>query len=303
MSFNNKPITAKIKRTTQGGMVQQPILNMGGPVKMKASSPAKQKGRDRVAASNSKDTPKDTSSEQKRLKAEVKSMSDTLASYKAKGGKVDPRDAAYLEKSQNKLKSLQPKDTSESKGYVSIADMKSSLKPSKVSPPKNTGNAEVQGPKVEGAKVAHANFVYEKPSAKASYTKKGGKATGNIKDYKVGSQARQDEYTARGWKQDSTSTAVNPKAKAVSVTAPAGIKKVEIDTKLAQPPKPKKEVSVKIVRKTKSIDKKQGKADKAKAEGNFKKAARKEKAIDKKEARMAKRNGYQGQGSKAIQPK
>ena len=41
MSFNNKPITAKIKRTTKGGMVQQPILNMGGPVKMKASSPAK----------------------------------------------------------------------------------------------------------------------------------------------------------------------------------------------------------------------------------------------------------------------
>ena len=41
MSFNNKQITAKIKRTTKGGMVQQPILNMGGPVKMKASSPAK----------------------------------------------------------------------------------------------------------------------------------------------------------------------------------------------------------------------------------------------------------------------
>ena len=36
------PITAKIKRTTQGGMVTQPLLDMGGPVKMKASSPAKQ---------------------------------------------------------------------------------------------------------------------------------------------------------------------------------------------------------------------------------------------------------------------
>jgi hypothetical protein len=34
------PITAKIKRTTQGGVVQ-PLLNMGAPVKMKASSPAK----------------------------------------------------------------------------------------------------------------------------------------------------------------------------------------------------------------------------------------------------------------------
>ena len=34
------PITAKIKKTTQGGVVQ-PLLNMGAPVKMKATSPAK----------------------------------------------------------------------------------------------------------------------------------------------------------------------------------------------------------------------------------------------------------------------
>ena len=40
MSFKNTPITAKIKRTTQGG-ITQPLLNMGGPVKMKMSSPAK----------------------------------------------------------------------------------------------------------------------------------------------------------------------------------------------------------------------------------------------------------------------
>lgn len=35
------PITAKIKKTTQGGMVTQPLLNMGAPVKMKRPSPAK----------------------------------------------------------------------------------------------------------------------------------------------------------------------------------------------------------------------------------------------------------------------
>ena len=34
------PITAKIKRTTQGGVVQ-PLLNVGAPVKMKEASPAK----------------------------------------------------------------------------------------------------------------------------------------------------------------------------------------------------------------------------------------------------------------------
>lgn len=40
--MSNKPITARIKRTTKGGMVTQPLLNMGSPVKMKMSSPAKQ---------------------------------------------------------------------------------------------------------------------------------------------------------------------------------------------------------------------------------------------------------------------
>jgi hypothetical protein len=46
MAYKSKggctPITAKIQKTTKGGIVQ-PLLNMGAPVKMKASSPAKNK--------------------------------------------------------------------------------------------------------------------------------------------------------------------------------------------------------------------------------------------------------------------
>ena len=42
MSFKNTPITAKIKRTTKGG-ITQPLLNVGAPIKMKMSSPAKKK--------------------------------------------------------------------------------------------------------------------------------------------------------------------------------------------------------------------------------------------------------------------
>jgi hypothetical protein len=41
MSYNLTPITAKIKKTTKGG-ITQPLLNVGAPVKMKASTPAKQ---------------------------------------------------------------------------------------------------------------------------------------------------------------------------------------------------------------------------------------------------------------------
>jgi hypothetical protein len=45
MAYKQKgctPITAKLQKTTKGGMVQQPLLNMGAPVKMKMNSPAKQ---------------------------------------------------------------------------------------------------------------------------------------------------------------------------------------------------------------------------------------------------------------------
>ena len=41
MSYDNTPITAKIKKTTKGG-ITQPLLNVGAPVKMKAPSPNKQ---------------------------------------------------------------------------------------------------------------------------------------------------------------------------------------------------------------------------------------------------------------------
>ena len=37
---------------------------------------------------------------------------------------------------------------------------------------------------------------------KKPYVKEGGKLTGNIKDYKVGSDQRRDEYDARGWEHD-----------------------------------------------------------------------------------------------------
>ena len=38
------PITAKVQKGTKGGMIKQPLLNMGAPVKMKNISPAKQAG-------------------------------------------------------------------------------------------------------------------------------------------------------------------------------------------------------------------------------------------------------------------
>ena len=41
-------------------------------------------------------------------------------------------------------------------------------------------------------------------SGSGSYVKPGGKATGSMKDYAIGSDARKKEYDARGWKDDET---------------------------------------------------------------------------------------------------
>ena len=44
----------------------------------------------------------------------------------------------------------------------------------------------------------------KKPAAPKPYVKKGGKATGKMKDYAIGSEARRKEYDARGWAYDDT---------------------------------------------------------------------------------------------------
>lgn len=44
----------------------------------------------------------------------------------------------------------------------------------------------------------------KKPTTPKPYVKKGGKATGSIKNYAIGSDARRKEYDARGWAYDDT---------------------------------------------------------------------------------------------------
>ena len=45
---------------------------------------------------------------------------------------------------------------------------------------------------------------------KKPYVKPGGKATGSMKDYAIGSKERYAEYEARGWKQDETTKGGEP---------------------------------------------------------------------------------------------
>tara|TARA_R110000744_G_scaffold29603_6_gene70539 strand:- start:487 stop:1050 length:564 start_codon:yes stop_codon:yes gene_type:complete len=78
--------------------------------------------------------------------------------------------------------------------------------------------------------VGKASALSNAGSPLYGYVKEGGKATGNMKDYKLNSQARRDEYTARGWKQDDTTkvTVAKQKVKAPPSTISIGIKKTTV---------------------------------------------------------------------------
>jgi len=85
------------------------------------------------------------------------------------------------------------------------------------------------GPKVGGS-VSGGKFLGGESNN--SYVKTGGKATGSMKDYKIGSQARSDEYTARGWKQDATTKGtkglVKQKAKTIKPIKSKGLASKEL---------------------------------------------------------------------------
>ena len=119
----------------------------------------------------------------------------------------------------------------------------------------------------------------KKPAAPKPYVKKGGKATGSIKNYAIGSDARRKEYDARGWAYDSTIK----KPKAVKpVTSTIKSKPVSIAAKpkasvLTSAPKPRVAASAP---KSKS-SKIRAKGEAALASGNVKKAQRLRKRYDR----------------------
>jgi hypothetical protein len=267
------PITARIKRTTQGGMTTQPILNMGAPVKMKRT-PAKKSlvgNQDQLPANLQADIKAapgkmyksparvDKAAEAKRKKAISKGLDDqkvegylndsafndsnmdgTMASRAIKGlyraGKKaamratgGPAGGAMAEAEGIKNRKDDNNDYNNSH-YIKFKGDNPDLF-------KSGGGAE-DPVKVDPVKV-------DPKKTTKSYVKKGGTATGNMKDYKIGSQKRRDEYTARGWKQDKTTAvkggAKRKKVKKVSTltSRPIVTKKVEITTKLDPTKKPK----------------------------------------------------------------
>jgi hypothetical protein len=308
------PITAKIQKTTKGG-ITQPLLNVGSPVKMKVPTPAKQ-----------------TSTGEDFSKAyEAQQLAKTTAANEAKAKKAAENKANYNKKLADYRRNLLSLDSNKSNiaevsrissraGDIATREYKRKLESISKFEKNLFDHDSKKNPKLtEGHTAKSYALSKAKGTTKTIKTtddsSTGGSSTGgssagggsnqyktNIKNFKVGSQARRDEYTKRGWKQDDTTKVAMKKTEPVStITArPVSIsnKAPEVVVKVT-----KKTTTNKDARKNKSIDKKQSKADIARAKGDENKALRKERAIEKKKARLLKRQGSSySQAANAINP-
>ena len=118
----------------------------------------------------------------------------------------------------------------------------------------------------------------------------------NMKDFALNSQARRDEYTKRGWKQDDTTTIKGGNKSVSEIKSKPIVKsdsKPSVEKASVTPPSTKPSAvdaqkdKNKIDRKSRSIEKKQAKINQAKADGNDKKAIRKQRSLDNKKSRLS----------------
>lgn len=308
MSYNLTPITAKIKRTTKGG-ITQPILNVGAPVKTKASTPAKYLGgvlgdrrssREQMAEYQTKKNLKNA------IKGKDGGVGSVLDAFSPSLGAVYK--GSKIAKASKKYKKARKEfEDWRAKTHPSYSDTSTA--------PKSKAKKTKSHPSAEntfgiGNKKAKTGFAGDTP-----YSVQGGKGTIHgpkssyddaykKRDRKVYGEMSKAEYIKEAKKQtksfESTGKFNAPKAKkatSVSVVTPKKItiqnQKPTADVNITVKPKAKAIVAPKAkieVRKTAKINKKLSQAAEARAGGNEKKALRKEKAAMRKAARLAKKN-------------
>lgn len=292
------PITATIKKSTKGGMkVEQPLLNMGAPVSM-MNKPGSQASPEKVGGL---------------VKVGGKLAQRYLPAVVPKGGKL-------LNKAKDALKGFVGK-----KGPIQgppIVDftpkrtfMQKAGKFIKTASKLGAGylgysviDNIIDGFSGSGDKPASTTAPSTpKPKKKKPYVKPGGKATGSMKDYKIGSKERYDEYNARGWAHDDTTKGYKPKKKEAkaSTIKPQGVAtkkaaqpKVSAGVKLPSLTAPKiskvdqfkaKKNAADGARKTRKAADKEAQAKQALAAGKTGKARRKQKAADRKKTKAKKK--------------
>jgi hypothetical protein len=257
------PITAKIKRTTQGGVVQ-PLLNMGAPVKMKASSPAKnmtarkKANEARIKARKESEALKASAEKAKELKKAKELSSKEFISNK-RGRRV--KNPKYQLPSIQRVDDPNPKTT-----YTAGGNKKGeSMTPYSV----KDGKGVIHGPKVSYDMAYKNRGSAYKDMSKADYAKEAKRQTKSF---------------------ESTGKWDAPKPRKTQKAVSTISSKIKPQTKKAP------QVSAKKVKQVKRIssraEKTKQKRKEALAAGNVQKATRlkkRETRLKEREARKAKR--------------
>lgn len=316
MSFKNTPITAKIKRTTKGG-ITQPLLNMGAPVKMKMHSPAKvdpevarqkaiSKGLDdqKYEGYRNDSAFNDSNMDGNMLSRGIKGL--YRAGKKAVMYASGPGGAAMaqVENIKNRKQDI---DDYNNAHYVKFKGDNPDLFKSK-------GKKE-DTPKTETTKTKKVSYDTAYKNRDQKTYGKMDKAT-YIKEAK---RQNASKKAGKGWdvKNKGKDTPPRKKVKAASVIEPKGIKKIEISTKLdpkqlkaevvkrnTKTENPSKKDVRKATRKAKSAGRASDRAARARLKGqqalengNKQKALR----LRRKEGRLkAKATRKRGQAANAI---
>lgn len=274
------PITAKIKRTTQGGVVQ-PLLNMGAPVKMKASSPAKnmtarkKANEARIKARKESEALKASAEKAKELKKAKELSSKEFISNK-RGRRV--KNPKYQLPSIQRVDDPNPKTT-----YTAGGNKKGeSMTPYSV----KDGKGVIHGPKVSYDMAYKNRGSAYKDMSKADYAKEAKRQTKSFE-----STGKWDAPKPRKT-QKAVSTISSKPAKTVSIEAKQPTASTEIKPQTKKAP----QVSAKKVKQVKRIssraEKTKQKGKEALAAGNVQKATRlkkRETRLKEREARKAKR--------------
>jgi hypothetical protein len=221
---------------------------------------------------------------------------DSDTTFKAKDQSVinaaplGARERANL--SRNKAKAKANSSTSSSTGSYGFAKGKGNVRG--IQRQGGIKPAPVVTPTPSAPKAPSVTVKPKAPApASASpkpYVKKGGKATGSIKNYAVGSDARRKEYDARGWAYDNTIKKPKTTKPAVSSIKPKPTSITSKPKAAALTSAPKTTTSTP---KTKS-SKIKAKGEAALASGNVKKAQRLRERYDrvtKKENKRAAKSG------------
>lgn len=319
MAYKQKgctPITAKLQKTTKGGMVQQPLLNMGAPVKMK--SPAKQdtsfgetyqkKMAEKRQADKQRRSEADKNRYNKKLEQYKKDITIAETPWDGKG----KNNYIARERAESFSKELfefdKKNNPSRTQGFNTAKDYAKSKINKGDKPKKDTSNDSLSEKDLAVRKAGEAGWeaddIARKNKTGLYAEKEKTKVTGAI-----GSELRRQQYDKLGWKYDSTINAPKKNKKVESIRPNVEAKVVSMETKseIIVPKEPVKVGDTKKAEKKIAIAenkesraaKVRAKGEKALASGNKEKALR----LKRREERILKRaDKKRSQASQAINP-